>query len=1111
MLFADLVGFTSVSESRDAEDVRELLSRYFDGARTVVGRYGGTIEKFIGDAVMAVWGVPTAHGDDAERAVRAGLDLVDMVRSIGDSAGVAGLNARVGLVTGEVAVTLGAVGQGMVAGDAVNTASRVQSAAPPGQVWVDDTTRSMTAAAIDYTDAGQHELKGKSQPMRLFAVRTVSGSVGGASRMDGLEAACLGRDREIRLLRELFHATEESGRPSLVIVEGEAGVGKTRLAWEFFKYVDGLSRNVMWHQGRCLSYGEGVSFWALAAAIRVRLDLAEPDTAQTVADHLAESLTTLVPDEEERVWLQSRLSVLLGLDTRAEYQREDLFSAWATFLQRVGSGDPVVLVLDDAQYADEGLLDFLDHLLATASFGIYVLVLTRPGLVAARPKLATTARSTVLHLERLPDAVMAGLLDALVDELPNEVRTSLVERSGGVPLFAVETVRALIDRDLVVPRGGRYVLADPSSADLTGLSAPASLQALVAARLDALTAAERAVVSAASVLGLVFPRSGIEVLAGEVAELDDVLRSLVRKQILGVETERFSSERGSYRFMQPVVRQVAYDTLSRRDRKARHLRVADHLLAEHDGTDENTPIVAQHLLDALDASGPDDEDRQVLQGRASSLLERAAARANGLGSPSDAAHFLDAAIGLAADEADAARLSTIAAEAAFLCEDLAGAQAHASRALAWFESQDDLLSAADAAGWVARVDHSSGRSSAALELLMRYWSRLADDPRPLAVIGSLARMIGTTHLFAGRPTEALPYLDRAHHIAEQSGNDREVSRMLNTLTTFYQMTGAPRVSEALATQSALLAERMDAPHELANAFSIRGMIRLHRSPPEAVDLLRQALANAHRSGSANMTFVASINLASALALAGVWDEITKLLAALPASTLPANRAFVRAQQLWLAVARGEDALPDDPTAADAAQSEVEQDLSSIWQLHMLTKWITGDLDDAVDAAERAVDHVLAASGVADDFIVVWPRALDLAIEAGRLDAADRLLALVAELPPGLLSPMLAALLARFRGLIALSRGETGPETEMDHRAAITAFEESGAIPWRGRTQEALGRLLLAEGRADEAVELLSAARSTYQDLGAGAWLAAMADLPVGTVAAPATASARAPA
>ncbi|UMG94231.1 adenylate/guanylate cyclase domain-containing protein [Nocardioides sp. TF02-7] len=387
VLFGDLVAFTTYSESRDQEEVRELLSRYFDECRRVIDRYGGTVEKFIGDAVMAVWGVPTAHEDDAERAVRAGLELVGAVEALGEEIGLPELAMRVGIVTGEVAVTLGALDQGMVAGDAVNTAARVQSVARPGQVWVDETTRLLTTSAITYADAGAHALKGKADPVPLWSVRAVVANVGGNQRADGLEAPCTGRDRELRLVKELFHAVEETGRPALLVVDGDAGVGKTRLGWELSKYVDGLTRTVRWHNGRCLAYGEGVAFFALAEAIRGRLQNEYDGDTDDLGLLLANGLDRFVTDPDERAWLEPRLGFLLGTGVAGTFPREDLFAAWTTFFARVSEpGDPVVLVVDDAQHADDGLIAYLEHLLTAGWFPCFVMLLTRPGLLERHPR-----------------------------------------------------------------------------------------------------------------------------------------------------------------------------------------------------------------------------------------------------------------------------------------------------------------------------------------------------------------------------------------------------------------------------------------------------------------------------------------------------------------------------------------------------------------------------------------------------------------------------------------------------------------------------------------------------------------------------------------------------
>ena len=451
--------------------MRELLSAYFEECSRIVERYGGIVEKFIGDAVMAVWGVPTAHEDDAERAVRAGLELVNRIAAMGADLKAPDLAMRVGIVTGEVAVTIGATHQGMVAGDAVNTAARVQSAASPGQVWVDETTRLLTTAAISYVDVGSHAMKGKAEPVPLWAVRAVVAAIGGAQRADGLEAPLVGRDRELRMVKELFHGAEESGHPALLVVEGEAGIGKTRLGWEFEKYADGLQSTVRWHSGRCLAYGEGVAYFALAEAIRGRLQVLRQEGADAADDAdddlgllLGLGLDAHVADPEERAWLEPRLGALLGVGAIGTFAREDLFAAWTTFLRRIGNDeDIVVLVVDDAQHADEGLLGFLEYLLGVGGFPCLVVLLARPGLLADNPSLATNRRAAVLHVDSLADKDMAALLDGLVPDLPDGVRDALVQRAEGIPLYAVETVRSLIDRDLVVPVAASTCWSTPTS------------------------------------------------------------------------------------------------------------------------------------------------------------------------------------------------------------------------------------------------------------------------------------------------------------------------------------------------------------------------------------------------------------------------------------------------------------------------------------------------------------------------------------------------------------------------------------------------------------------------------------------------------------------------
>src|SRR6202140_3846735 len=286
VLFADLVGFTALAEKRDAEEVRELLTRYFDTCRSVVGRYGGVVEKFIGDAVMAVWGAPAAHEDDAERAVRASLDLIEAVSALGGEIGELGLQARAGVLTGSAAVTVGADTQGMVAGDLVNTASRIQAEAQPGTVLVGEATRGATEAAVVYEDTGEHSLRGKAEPIRLWRALRVVAMRGGAQKSEGLEAPFVGRDRELRLIKDLFHASAEQSKAHLVSIVGIAGIGKSGLGWEFFKYLDGIAGLVYTHRRRCLAYGEGVPYWGVAEMVRMRAGITEAEEPGSAREKL---------------------------------------------------------------------------------------------------------------------------------------------------------------------------------------------------------------------------------------------------------------------------------------------------------------------------------------------------------------------------------------------------------------------------------------------------------------------------------------------------------------------------------------------------------------------------------------------------------------------------------------------------------------------------------------------------------------------------------------------------------------------------------------------------------------------------------------------------------
>ena len=738
VLFADLVGFTTLSESRDPEAVRELLTRYFDTAREVVGRYGGTVEKFIGDAVMAVWGAPTTHEDDAERAVRAALDLVEAVRGIRDGDGNSDLEARAAVLTGEAAVTLGAEGQGMVAGDLVNTASRLQSMAPPGSVLVGSTTRDAARVAISFEPVGEQELKGKSAPVPAWRAVRVVARRGGVGRYEGLEPTFEGRDDELRLIKDLFHATERERRPRLVTVLGQAGTGKSRLIREFEKYTDGLVGAIQWHSGRSPSYGEGITFWALGEMVRKRAGLAEGDDEHTTRERMAATLEDYVPEEAERRWIEPRLLELLGVQEARPGEREEVFAAWRTFFERVADRGPTVMVFEDQEFADPGLLDFIDHVLEwSRAVPIFIVVLARPELLERRPGWGAGHRNFVaISLDPLSDVAMRGLLAGLVPGLPELAVKAILSRAEGVPLYAVETVRMLLNEGRVTARDGIF----QPVGDLTELEIPNTLHALIAARLDGLDPVDRSLLQYAAVLGQTFTLAGLSVVSGDANDaLEPRLRALVRREVLVLDIDPRSPERGQFGFVQGLVREVAYSTLSKRDRRSRHLAAARYF--ESLGDDEIAGALAMHYFDAWRASAEGSEG-DTLAAQARVALRAAAERASRLHSPSQAVAFLDHALAVTPDPLERAELMERAGAAAEASANSGAAQRYWGEAIEIYREHDDktgLARTTAAYGLGLALTGENQRAVETLSATLKEVGDLQDDPGVVALMASLAR------------------------------------------------------------------------------------------------------------------------------------------------------------------------------------------------------------------------------------------------------------------------------------------------------------------------------------------------------------------------------------
>ena len=611
------------------------------------------------------------------------------------------------------------------------------------------------------------------------------------------------------MVKELFHGAVEERRPRLVAVSGLAGVGKTRLAWEYEKYIDGITHVVKWHRGRALSYGDGVSFWAVAEMVRARLGVVDGDPPALVDEKLGALLESIAADPDERGWLRPRLAALLGRES-ASFGRDDLFSAWASFFERVAGDDTVVLVFDDMQHADADLLDFLDHVLGSARYPLFVLTLARPELLDARPGWGSGRRATPVHLEPLGERAMGEIVDGLVDGLPDAARSALVERSEGIPVYALEMVRALIDRDAVIPRDGRYVVAPDAEqrVDMVALDAPPSLQALIAARLDALTTDERRLVQEATAHGFAFSRDGIKATS-TVADLDAVLGELVRKEIFELHTDRFSAEHGQYRFVQALVRTVAYETLSRRDRKARHLAVAGYLTETSDG-DEMAAIIARHYLDALD-NAPDDPDVGDLTSLALDHLERAGRRAGGLGSPDEALRHYTTALERDAPMQDRARLLEGAALAAHYTNRLDDAAEHAEQARTAYESMGQTVDAGRLVAELGELLLDQGHIQRALELMGPAYERLASAADADDAVLALADTLARAHSVRGDTTSALPYSDRAMELAEAREDWARVVTLLSRQAVNWLASGRPTGAIALLRAAVDLGRREHLP------------------------------------------------------------------------------------------------------------------------------------------------------------------------------------------------------------------------------------------------------------------------------------------------------------
>jgi predicted ATPase/class 3 adenylate cyclase len=952
VLFADLVGFTSLSESQDAEDVRELLARYFDTCRTVITRYGGVVEKFIGDAVMAVWGTPVANEDDAERAVRAALDLVAAVSALGSEVGAPSLAARAGVLTGEAAVTIGASGEGMVAGDLVNTASRLQSAAEHGAVVVGESTRLAAGNAIAFADLGELNLKGKNEAVHAWRALRVVARRRGLGRSEGLEPPFMGRDGELRMLKDLLDATGRERRARLVSVSGVPGVGKSRLAWEFLKYVDGLVDAVFWHQGRCPAYGDGITFWPLGEMVRRRAGISEGEEPAAARVKLASSVAEFVDDATEQRWLEPRLAHLLGLADSAPGQQEELFSAWRTFFERISDRGPTVMVVEDLQWADPGLIEFVESILEwSRNQPILVITLARPELMDRHPTWGAGQRNfTALHLEPLGDDDMRTLIRSLIADLPETLEQQMLARAEGIPLYAVETVRMLIDRRELLEQDGRYRVAG----ELSALTIPQTLHALIASRLDALPPEERALVQEAAVLGKTFSVSALTVLTHRKPdELEPLLRDLVRKELLSIDNDPRSPERGQYGFVQSVIREVAYGTLSRRDREQKHLAAAGYFESLADP--ELTGVVAAHYVEAQ-AALPEGPERDALGALAQEWLKQAGERALSLGSPEQALRYFEQTLQLTAAE-DQPQLVELVGMAARDAAQPERAIGFLERATALYQQMGDAAAAARVASpLISAIGYGGERYSEGVDRGQAAFAAVPEDA-PSEVAAALAERIAALLHVLGRNREGLEWTETALALAERADDAKVIAKALAYRAGCLFNLGRPREAFILFRGAVAVAERAG-PREQSEVLLALSIYGAEDDLREAFSAAVQAAELARRAGYRPLELM---NLGNAAELA-IW--LGELEVARARVDEWGQRELTGANWRWLKMLQALlTGLTENPAHALLPFSEIEAEAetnqriaeqSTFWRSRALVELAAGDVAAAHESAARAV-------------------------------------------------------------------------------------------------------------------------------------------------------------
>jgi class 3 adenylate cyclase/tetratricopeptide (TPR) repeat protein len=930
VVFADLVGFTARSEQLDPEDVEAILGPYQQLLREELERYGGTVEKFIGDAVMAIFGAPVAHEDDPERAVRAALAVRDAIRERGE------LEVRIAVNTGEAIVRLGArpeSGEGMATGDVLNTASRLQNSAPVNGILVGETTYNATRHVIRYEPVDAVEAKGKAEPVPAWEAVEARSRFGVDVRQHG-GAPLVGRTREKSLLVDALARAESERSPQLVTLVGVPGIGKSRLVYELFRELEQRSDGLRyWRQGRSLPYGEGVSFWALSEMVKAQAGILEDDTPDDVALKLQRAVRDVVPDDEVE-WVVARLRPLVGLETDAETggeRRSESFTAWRRFFEGLADRRPLVLVFEDLHWADDGLLDFVDHLADWAS-GVPILIVgtTRPELLERRPGWGGgKLNAFTLALSPLSQDDSARLLAFVLDQavLPAETQQVLLERASGNPLYAEQFARLYLER---------------GSAD--DIPLPESVQGLIAARLDALSEAEKSMLQDAAVMGKVF-------WTGALQSNGELLHALERKEF--IRRERRSSVAGEdeYAFRHVLVRDVAYGQIPRAERAAKHVRAAEWIDALGRPQD-HSELLAHHYVCALELA-----PNEKLVVRAARALGDAGDRALALNAFAGAADFYRRALERT-PPADPGRPHLLYRLGRAEFNAHAGGSEILEEAVSGLVAAGDRETAGEAEALLAAIGWEAGDDKARRLHLDRAAALVGDAPASRSKATVLS--VRARHLyFAEQHAEALKEALAVLGVAESLGLDEIRSHALNTIglarRDLGESDGHAELRESLAIAEAINSiEAAKAYNNLAWILSDDGFLE------ESAELQFEALRVAERFGvERGVLWSHGVMSWSAFNL-GDWDEALRgadrYLAEIEGSSHylePMNRLL----RAMIAIARDDAETARQEGDRALALARIVTDAQALYPALGVSGYVLVEIGDRDGAAELFAELV----------------------------------------------------------------------------------------------------------------------------------------------------------